>query len=265
MNLKLLAGVMSIALTSQSITPAFAIPVAQFVVASGNVTVSLPQKPAQAVTKGDAVENGMIVTTGKNSRVVLQFQDDQIIVLQSNSVFKINDYKFDRNSPEKSTAFFSLLKGGLRAVTGLIGDRKAQNWKLELPVATAGIRGTDFLAVIYQGLYARVTSGEISLSNSAGAEIFSVGQTVYVGSAADLGRSIPYSLAPSGIFDELQAIDLSVVESGAASGAASTTGRSTFFGISTATAILIGLGVAAVAAAAGGGGGGGGSNSTTLH
>jgi hypothetical protein len=264
MNTKFAAWIVLLALILRSITPVFAVPVAQFVAASGNVSVSSPQHAPQPVSKGNGVENGMIVTTGNKSRAVLQFQDGQIIALQSNSVFRVIEYKFDRSSLEKSSIFFSLAKGGLRAVTGLIGDRRPMNWKLEMPVATAGIRGTDFLAVIYQGVYARVTSGEISLSNSAGTEIFPVGQTVYVGSAAAPGISIPYSLAPKGIFDELQAIDLSIVDGGAAPGAWGNTEPRTILGVSRSTAIAIGLGLgaAAVAAAAGGGGG---TSTTTQH
>jgi len=255
MNTKFAAWIVLLALILRSITPVFAVPVAQLVTASGNVSVSSPKHAPQPVSAGNGVENGMNVTTGNKSSAVLQFQDGQIIALQSNSEFRVNEYKFDRDSPEKSSIFFSLAKGGLRAVTGLIGDRRPKNWKLEMPAATAGIRGTDFLAVIYRGVYARVTSGEISLSNSAGTEVFSLGQTVYVGSAAALGISIPYSLAPEGIFDELHAIDLSVVEGGAALGAGGNAEPRTILGVSTGTAIAIGLGVAAVAAAAGGGGG----------
>lgn len=262
MDTKFTGWIVLLALIWRSITPVFAGPVAQFVAASGDVTVSFPQHAPNPVSKGNGVENGMIVTTGNKGRAVLQFQDGQIIALQSNSVFQVNEYKFDRSSPEKSSIFFSLAKGGLRAVTGLIGDHRSNNWKLEMPVATARIRGTDFLAVIYQGVYARVTSGEISLSNSAGTEIFSVGQTVYVGSAAAQGISIPYSFAPKGIWDELQAIDLSIVDGGAAPGAWGNTEPRTILGISPGTAIAIGLGLgaAAVAAAAGGG-----TNPTTHH
>ena len=257
MHTKFAAWIVLLALILQSITPAFAVPVAKLVVASGSVTVSTPKQAPLSVLAGSVVEDGMIVTTGTKSSAVLQFQDGQIIALQSSSVFRVNEYKFDRKSPEKSSIFFSLAKGGLRAVTGLIGDRRPQNWKIEMPAATAGIRGTDFLAVIYRGVYARVISGDISLSNSAGTEIFSVGETVYVGSAAAPGISIPYSLAPEGIFDELQAIDLSIVDGGAAPGAGGNAEPRKILGVSPGVAIAIGLGVAAAAALAGGGGGGG--------
>jgi hypothetical protein len=245
MNSKCAARIVLLALILRSVTPVFAAPVAQLVATSGNVSVSSQQQAPQPVSKGNGVENGMIVTTGTKSSAVLQFQDGQIIALQSSSVFRVNEYKFDRRSPEKSSIFFSLAKGGLRAVTGLIGDRRPQNWKLEMPAATAGIRGTDFLAVIYRGVYARVISGDISLSNSAGTEIFSVGK-LHMSDLPLRRDSIPYSSAPAstGAGDRLGIAD-GRPRPGQGTMQAAKSSR-----VSTGTAIAIGLGVAAVAAAA---------------
>ncbi|MDB5985474.1 MAG: hypothetical protein JWR16_527 [Nevskia sp.] len=47
-----------------------------------------------------------------------------------------------------SHAFFSLLKGGFRAVSGAIGKVKHEDYEVATPVATIGIRGTDYLAVL---------------------------------------------------------------------------------------------------------------------
>jgi hypothetical protein len=250
----------ALSLISQSVSSALAGPVAQLVDVSGSVNVSSSKVAPRPISKGDAVDNGMTVTTGEKSKAVLRFQDGQLIALQSNSVFRVNEYKFSRSAPGKGQIFFSLLKGGLRAVTGLIGDRNGQNWKLETPSATAGIRGTDFLAVIYQGMYAQVTSGEISLTNSAGTEVFTAGQTAYVGSGAALPYSIRSSTAPDRIFNELRAIDLSDVDGAASSGAGDAVPTSRpMFGWRTGVTVAIGVGLAAAAAASGGG------SSTTNH
>lgn len=47
-----------------------------------------------------------------------------------------------------SHAFFSLLKGGFRAVSGAIGKINHDDYQVATPVATIGIRGTDYLAVV---------------------------------------------------------------------------------------------------------------------
>lgn len=52
-----------------------------------------------------------------------------------------------RAAPE-SRSVLRLVKGGLRAVTGLIGRETRTQYQVLTPVATIGIRGTDFLAAI---------------------------------------------------------------------------------------------------------------------
>lgn len=47
-----------------------------------------------------------------------------------------------------SRAFFRLLKGGFRAVSGLIGKVDRNEYRISTPVATIGIRGTDYLLIL---------------------------------------------------------------------------------------------------------------------
>ena len=45
---------------------------------------------------------------------MLKFLDGQIIALQSNSIFQVNNYKFDPAYPSNGRVAFAQLKGGLR-------------------------------------------------------------------------------------------------------------------------------------------------------
>jgi hypothetical protein len=47
-----------------------------------------------------------------------------------------------------SHAFFRLLKGGFRAISGAIGKVQHDDYEVATPVAVIGIRGTDYLAVL---------------------------------------------------------------------------------------------------------------------
>lgn len=51
-------------------------------------------------------------------------------------------------APPGSRAFFKLLKGGFRAVSGLIGKVDRNEYRVSTPVATIGIRGTDYLLIL---------------------------------------------------------------------------------------------------------------------
>src|SRR5690606_19192386 len=93
---------------------------------------------------------------------------------------------------EEGNALFRLLKGGFRAVTGLIGKENRDNYRVRTPVATIGIRGTDFEARFCQGdcfdidpmprdgLYTGVFQGRINLANGAGSVDRDAGQFGFV-------------------------------------------------------------------------------------
>lgn len=239
----------------------FAAPAGQITQSSGYVTVSTPQTAPKSAGKGDPIESGQTVTVGDSGKAMLQFQDGQIIALKSNSIFKVNSYKYDQAAPEKGESFFSLVQGGLRAITGLIGSSNRAGWKLATPTATMGIRGTDFIAGIDQGLYVKVKSGAVAVTNSSGTTVFTASQTGFVATGTSAGTVIPATSVPPGVFGDLEAVGLggAASSSGAATGATGAAGG-TLFGLP--TGVVIGVGIAAAVAAAAASGG---SSSTTHH
>lgn len=220
-----------------------AAPAGQITQSSGYVALSSPTGGPKAVGSGEAVETGQTVTLGDNARAVIKFQDGQIVALKSKSIFKVNSYKYDQASPEKGESFFSLLQGGLRAVTGLIGNNNKAGWKLATPTFTIGIRGTDFMAVVNQGVYVKVDAGAISATNSAGTAVFTAGQTGAAATGTALATVVPAASIPAGTFGELVAINLGAVGGSAAGSAAAAAG--TILGVPTSA--VVGLGIAAAA------------------
>lgn len=96
------------------------------------------------------------------------------------------------SAPTGSRAFFKLLKGGFRAVSGLIGKIEHNEYRVTTPVATIGIRGTDYLLILCDlacnsdpvlrdslpegssaegGLIVGVISGGVFVANEAGKEV----------------------------------------------------------------------------------------------
>ncbi len=232
----------------------FAAPAGQITQTSGYVAVSSPQGALKPAGSGEPIERGQIVTLGDRARAVIKFRDGQIIALQSKSVFKVNSYSYDQAAPEKGESFFSLLQGGLRAITGLIGSSNRAGWKLATPTATIGIRGTEFMTA---GVYLKVDAGSVSATNSAGTAVFTAGQTASIATSTSLGVAVPASSIPAGTFSELSAINLSAVGGSAMGSAMSAPG--TVFGVS--TQVVVGVGIAAGVAAAANSNGG----STTHH
>ena len=95
-----------------------------------------------------------------------------------NTEFKVEDYHFSGQADGSEKGFFKLVKGSLRAITGLIGKSNKQAWRMNTPVATIGIRGTETLSEFKDGVL-RVTVGDGAayLENSQGSLILYQGQT----------------------------------------------------------------------------------------
>jgi hypothetical protein len=132
-------------------------------------------------------------------------------------------------------------------VTGLIGNRNREGWKLALPTATAGIRGTDFFALIRESVaYFKVNVGSISSTNGGGTAVFAAGQNALAENATTLTRVISDTQLPPGLFSELERISLTGSLSGPASGAAGPAGP--MIGPVPAWAVGLGIGAAAIGA-----------------
>jgi hypothetical protein len=99
-----------------------------------------------------------------------------------------------------------MLRGGFRAVTGLISSRNREAFKVATPLATIGIRGTDFMAQLVNPLYMHVNVGEVGLTNGGGTSFFRAGQTAQVQTRTTLARSIPS--APPGTFGGMGNVQL---------------------------------------------------------
>lgn len=92
------------------------------------------------------VESGDTLVTEKNTYALLKFIDNSEITLKPGTTFKVENFAFDAGKPDGDQASFSLVKGGLRSVTGLLGKRNKEKFSMKTPSATIGIRGTTFIA-----------------------------------------------------------------------------------------------------------------------
>jgi hypothetical protein len=91
------------------------------------------------------VEEGDTLVSEKNTYARIRFIDNSEITLRPSSQLKIDSFSYDEAKPENDSAFFSLLKGGLRSITGALGKRNREKVGLNTPTATIGIRGTTYI------------------------------------------------------------------------------------------------------------------------
>lgn len=137
---------------------------------SGELFALNPQGQKRSLRRGSSVGTGDTIAT-KLARAQIRFSDGSLVALRPNTEFKIEEYHFNGAADGSEKGVYNLIKGGLRTLTGVIGKSNRQNYQLKTPVATIGIRGTDFALLscseqsctgLQDGLYLAVADGKIS-------------------------------------------------------------------------------------------------------
>lgn len=100
--------------------------------------------PAQAGTVVMARDR---IVTDANSSVGLTLKDDTRLAAGPDSVLALDRFDFDSTTNDGSM-FLQVVKGTLRAITGLIARQSPESVQVRTPTATIGIRGTDFIVEV---------------------------------------------------------------------------------------------------------------------
>lgn len=153
---------------------------------SGPLLARKADGTTKILSQKSVVESGDLLVSEKDTYARVKFTDNSEITLKPNTQIRIDEYLFDQAKPEADSAVFNLIKGGLRALTGLVGKRGNQDsYKLKAPSATIGIRGTDYIA---QVVGAPPGEGEGASQDSG------MGSGSQVGALSRLGGAAPIEL-----------------------------------------------------------------------
>lgn len=158
---------------------------------SGTLSVQKADGSRRILSQKSEIQSGDTLNTERESYAQIRFGDGAQLTLKPNTQIKIENFNFDQQEPQKDSFLFNMLKGGLRAVTGLVGKRGNQDaYRLGTVTATIGIRGTTFGAddctgpaagqgpceKIEPAVYVTVSDGEIVATNAGGTASYRAGQ-----------------------------------------------------------------------------------------
>ena len=174
---------------------------------SGAVVARKPDGQSRILSIKSEVHEGDIVATADNSYARVKFGDGTEAVLRPATQVWIVAFTFNEQRPQQDNVVLSLLKGGMRAITGLLARRNPAKFRVATPSATILIRGTHFGLQFCNndcggvispqggapanGLHADVADGSISLTTQAGTIVVGVGQFAYVQSPMVLPVLVP--------------------------------------------------------------------------
>ncbi len=152
----------------------------RFLTVIGEVRVLSPSGD-RTPERGGEVREGETILTGAGALTQIRLVDGGMLSIRGDTEMKFDRFSHAGENDRESSMFLSLLKGGFRSVTGLIGRLNRDGYRVTTPSATIGIRGTDHEPVVVPvpppgvtpqvppGTYDRVYSGETFIQNRQGA------------------------------------------------------------------------------------------------
>jgi hypothetical protein len=167
--------------------PAPAQIVARVVVVSGTASVIGADGQSRTAIKGTPLINGETVRTGAASYAVLGFRDESKVTVIANSEFKLENVRFSGARSESGNFVVRVVRGGARALTGLLGKSQPQNVQINMVTAVVGIRGTGLDGMFGQdcigpgecaeGAFVHTWDGAVALEAGGRSLLISAGQT----------------------------------------------------------------------------------------
>lgn len=110
------------------------------------------------VVDGGSIYPGDLVETGAGTRAMLAFRDDTRISLGEATRFRVDNFVYDSKNAGEGRFLASVLRGSVRALTGLIAKANNRNVGFSTATATIGIRGTG-LDIVCTGACAGEAGG----------------------------------------------------------------------------------------------------------
>jgi hypothetical protein len=197
--------VLAAALFAATISAARAqgVPAGQFVAVVGEVRLVGRDGAARVAERGGELREGDTVVTGANGLVQVRLADGGFLSIRADTETTLERFAYAGSEDKNASMLVSLLKGGFRSVTGLIGQLNRPGYRITTPSATIGIRGTDHEPFVVTpataqalqmaaGTYDRVHSGQTFIQNKQGLTQFAnPNQTLFVSDTSAPPRLLP--------------------------------------------------------------------------
>ncbi len=177
----------------------------------GTLSVAKPGSGTRLLEVNATVKEGDVLSTGAGTFARLKMVDGAELILRPNSRAELTRYVYKPSIPATDSALITLIQGGLRSLTGLLGKRNPQQVTLKTSTATIGIRGTEVgllqcnddcaeqtppgMPQIENGTHVEVTSGAVEFETAGGRMILRRGDFAWSRNANSPPQQVPRNRA----------------------------------------------------------------------
>lgn len=112
---------------------------------AGTVEGTPPQSSPRRLQAKDSVYFGELLKADQKARARVRFHDDTVLTLGDGARIRIDEMVYDPDAKSGNKAILTLLSGAFRYVSGSLSH--TGDVKIHTPIATIGIRGTDFWGI----------------------------------------------------------------------------------------------------------------------
>lgn len=123
-----------------------------------NAAVAMQDAFPRPLDVGSDVQLGDIISTGKETRLELEFTDGTIVRLGERAQFTVVDYVLEQNG---GNAVMRMLQGAFQVTSGKMMQLADASMTIQTETATIGIRGTTFWGgILENGFEVALISGK---------------------------------------------------------------------------------------------------------
>jgi hypothetical protein len=170
----------------------------RFLTVVGDVRIMGRDGAARPAERGADLREGETIVTGSNALAQLRMADGAQMSVRPDTEMKLDRFSYAGSEDRQPSFLASIVKGGLRVITGLMARQNRAGYAIRTPSATMGVRGTHFELVhvlqpqpeLLAGTYNRVYDGVTSIQNQSGQQLLvNRDQTAFI--------ALPGNIAPT--------------------------------------------------------------------
>lgn len=141
--------------------PPLPTPVGRVVWVKGTLNAVMDNKEKRTLQKTSVIYLHDTLITDPLSQAQIIFTDNTLMSFRENTTFEISQYQYKPKSKSAGKFIMNLIEGGFRTLTGFIAKQNPDDYQVNTPVATIGVRGTDYAVYVHHGeLYIGYYSGK---------------------------------------------------------------------------------------------------------